>query len=358
MESVPVAPLQMTAPAPVPLRKPPYPARRGDGFWSSARHAWAGLVHTVVYQPNMKVHVVSAILVGLVGSGLPLGLAEKVTLIFCVLLVFFAEILNSALETLVDLATQEFDEKARVTKDAAAAAVLVLSIGSAVIFAALVVHNWGTVLTNGPRIERQVLFGIPLAGCASLLMRDRPRPWAQDALAFAAGLVPHLERSAGGEGKAEEDLTLDPGATGQHRVPVVYQERGEDDGRADGQDQHRGGGGVLGDAGLLVELLGREVDQRLQGAVEDLGEEDQQDAEDQRDLLREAERQPAPHQPHQDGGDHVDFHVRLVHHGMDQAVPGVDRRGPEALAAAGRIRRLAELNWGRRGHREEYSGTD
>jgi diacylglycerol kinase (ATP) len=178
----------MTAPAPVPLRKPPYPARRGEGFWASALHAWNGLVHTVVHQPNMKVHVVSAILVGLVGSGLPLGLAEKVTLIFCVLLVFFAEILNSALETLVDLATQEFDEKARVTKDAAAAAVLVLSIGSAVIFAALLVHNWATVLASGPRIERQVLFGVPLAGCAALLMRDRPRPWIQDALAFAAGL--------------------------------------------------------------------------------------------------------------------------------------------------------------------------
>jgi diacylglycerol kinase (ATP) len=179
----------MTAPAPVPLRKPPYPPRRGEGFWASALHAWNGLVHTVVHQPNMKVHVVSAILVGLVGSGLPLGLAEKVTLIFCVLLVFFAEILNSALETLVDLATQEFDEKARVTKDAAAAAVLVLSIGAAVIFAALLVHNWHTVLASGPRIERQVLFGVPLAGCAALLMRDRPRPWIQDGLAFAAGLV-------------------------------------------------------------------------------------------------------------------------------------------------------------------------
>jgi diacylglycerol kinase (ATP) len=178
----------MTAPAPVPLRKPPYPPRRGEGYWASAIHAWQGLVHTVVHQPNMKVHVVSAILVGLVGSGLPLGLAEKVTLIFCVLLVFFAEILNSALETLVDLATQEFDEKARVTKDAAAAAVLVLSIGSAVIFAALLVHNWQTVLASGPRIERQVLFGVPLAGCAALLMRDGPRPWIQDGLAFAAGL--------------------------------------------------------------------------------------------------------------------------------------------------------------------------
>ena len=136
----------------------------------------------------MKVHVVSAILVGLVGSGLPLGLAEKVTLIFCVLLVFFAEILNSALETLVDLATQEFDEKARVTKDAAAAAVLVLSIGSVVIFAAILVHNWEAVRASGPRIERQILFGVPLAGCAALLMRDRPRRWVEDALAFAVGL--------------------------------------------------------------------------------------------------------------------------------------------------------------------------
>ena len=75
------------APTPLPIRKPPYPSRRGGGFFASARHAWDGLVHTVVVQPNMKVHVVSAILVGLVGSGIPLGLAEKVTLIFCVLLV-------------------------------------------------------------------------------------------------------------------------------------------------------------------------------------------------------------------------------------------------------------------------------
>ena len=66
---------------------------------------------------------------------------------------------------------------------------LVLSIGAAVIFAALLVHNWETVVANVPRIERQVLFGLPLAGCAALLMRDGPRPWAQDALAFAAGLV-------------------------------------------------------------------------------------------------------------------------------------------------------------------------
>lgn len=146
-------------------------------------------MHTVEHQPNMRIHLVAALLVSLVGSGIPLGLAERVTLIFCVLLVFFAEILNSALEALVDLATQEFDEKARVTKDAAAAAVLVLSIGSVVIFAALLVHNWNTVLSEVPRIRRQVFLGLPLVLLVQLLLRTGPRPPYQDVLAFLLGLL-------------------------------------------------------------------------------------------------------------------------------------------------------------------------
>ena len=146
-------------------------------------------MHTVEHQPNMRIHVIAALLVGLVGSGIPLGLAERVTLIFCVLLVFFAEILNSALEALVDLATREFDEKARVTKDAAAAAVLVLAIGSVVIFAALLVHNWHTVLEQGPRIRRQVALGVPMTLCAALLLRTGPRPLVQDLLALAVSLA-------------------------------------------------------------------------------------------------------------------------------------------------------------------------
>jgi diacylglycerol kinase (ATP) len=146
-------------------------------------------VHTVEHQPNMRIHLLAALMVGLVGSGIPLGLAERVTLIFCVLLVFFAEILNSALEALVDLATREFDEKARVTKDAAAAAVLVLAIGSVVIFAALLVHNWNTVLTEGPRIRRQVFLGLPLLLSVRLLLRSEPRPLYQDVLAFTVSLA-------------------------------------------------------------------------------------------------------------------------------------------------------------------------
>ncbi|MBF5041311.1 diacylglycerol kinase family protein [Aggregicoccus sp. 17bor-14] len=168
---------------------PPFLAPGGSGFFASFLHAWRGLIHTVVHQRNMRIHVLAAMLVSLVGSGIPLGLAEKVTLIFCVLLIFFAEILNSALEHLVDLAVQQFDEKARVAKDAAAAGVLVLAIGTVVIFAAILVTNWSTVASNGERILRQVQLGLPLVALVWLLLTPRPRPLAVDALALVGALA-------------------------------------------------------------------------------------------------------------------------------------------------------------------------
>lgn len=168
----------------------PIPPRGGAAsLLASFRYAWAGLLHTVVHQRNMRVHLLSAVLVGLVGSGIALGLAEKVTLIFCVLLIFFAEILNSALEHLVDLAVQQFDERARIAKDAAAAGVFVLALGTVVIFAAVLVHNWPTIATSGPQIARQVALGLPLTGCVAVLVAPWKKPLGVDLLAFLAGGV-------------------------------------------------------------------------------------------------------------------------------------------------------------------------
>jgi diacylglycerol kinase (ATP) len=170
---------------------PPRPTRGATTLRSSLRHAWNGLVHTVVHQRNMRIHVISAILVGLVGSGIPLGLAEKVTLIFCVLFVFFAEILNTALEQLVDLAIQQFDEKARVTKDTAAAGVLVLATGTVVVFAAILVQEWSTIVAHRAEVFRQAALGIPLAALATVLVLPWRKPLWVDLGAFlaAAGLM-------------------------------------------------------------------------------------------------------------------------------------------------------------------------
>jgi diacylglycerol kinase (ATP) len=172
----------MSAPPPFQSQHPP------TSFYRSVLHAWNGLVYTVVHQRNMRMHMISALLVGLVGSGIPLGLAEKVTLIFCVLLVLFAEMLNSALEQLVDLAIQQFDEKAKLTKDIAAAAVLVLAIGTVVLFAAVLVHNAETIFKNLPAIERQVLFGAPLVFLGGALMHEQVKPIWLDVL-FALGAL-------------------------------------------------------------------------------------------------------------------------------------------------------------------------
>jgi diacylglycerol kinase (ATP) len=189
-----------TAPASEPARPAPHivavedrPAEgsRGHGrnsFFGSFVHAYEGLLHACG-QRNMKFHVVSAVLVGLVGSGIRLDLAEKVTLIFCVLLIFFAEILNTALEALVDLHTQDFRNLAKITKDAAAASVLILAFGTVVIFAALLVHKWDLISQSGPQIARQASLGIPLAAVTGFLLTKCRRPALADHALFAVGVL-------------------------------------------------------------------------------------------------------------------------------------------------------------------------
>jgi diacylglycerol kinase (ATP) len=173
----------------LPTPPPPFKAKRPPTFFSSVLYAWDGLIHTAVHQRNMRMHVVAAILVGLVGSGIPLGLAEKVTMIFCVLLVLFAEVLNSALEQLVDLATEAMHENARHAKDAAAAGVLVLAIGSVVIFVLVLVHNADTVASNVNLIQKQVLVGVPITFLGGALMHEARKPVWLDVGMFLTSLA-------------------------------------------------------------------------------------------------------------------------------------------------------------------------
>jgi len=173
----------------LPAPPPPFKAKRPPTFFSSVLYAWDGLIHTAVHQRNMRMHIIAAILVGLVGSGIPLGLAEKVTMIFCVLLVLFAEVLNSALEQLVDLATEAMHENARHAKDAAAAGVLVLAIGSVVIFALVLVHNADTVAANVELIQKQVLVGVPITFLGGALMHEARKPVWLDVGMFLTSLL-------------------------------------------------------------------------------------------------------------------------------------------------------------------------
>src|SRR5882672_8372111 len=171
-----------------PLPPPPHPVRK-PGFWGALTHAWDGLVWATAHQRNMKIHVVSGMLVGCVGSAIPLGLPEKVTLLFCVLLVFFAEMVNTSLEALVDLHTEEFHGLARVVKDTAAAGVLVLSIGTVALFAVILVHDWPTIQAHPREIMRQLAVGTPLAATGALLPVKRPPSKTIDAALLAVAVA-------------------------------------------------------------------------------------------------------------------------------------------------------------------------
>jgi len=57
-------------------------------------------------------------------------------------LVFFAELVNTAIESVVDLSTREFSELAKVAKDCAAGAVLVLAAISVLVWTMIV---WGKI---------------------------------------------------------------------------------------------------------------------------------------------------------------------------------------------------------------------
>ena len=61
---------------------------------------------------------------------------SKIEWIICVILfalVISAELINTAIETIVDMITMEKNEKAKIAKDVAAGAVLVNAIGSTII---------------------------------------------------------------------------------------------------------------------------------------------------------------------------------------------------------------------------------
>jgi diacylglycerol kinase len=94
-------------------------------------YAFSGLAYTFKSQLNFKVHVSIAILVAISGYCFKLSSSEWLWIIASVGLVLMTELINTAIEQLVDLVSPEIHPKAKIIKDAAAGAVLVAAITAA-----------------------------------------------------------------------------------------------------------------------------------------------------------------------------------------------------------------------------------
>ena len=182
------APAPRGRPEPRPGAASPSP-RALRGLAESFRVAWSGVVETAVHERNMRIHLVAGMLVALVASGVQLEVAEQLALLLCVFLVLASEVANSALEALVDLVTRERHDRARAAKDAGAAAVLVLAVGSVGVLAAVLVHAWPEIVRDRGGVLRQAAMGLPLAVVAAALLSPGRRPVAVDVALGAAGAV-------------------------------------------------------------------------------------------------------------------------------------------------------------------------
>lgn len=99
----------------------------------SANNAIEGILHGTKTQRHLRYHFISAALVLFFSYILGVSRTEFVLISLAVILVISAELLNSAIETVVDLLSPDHSEKARIAKDIAAGAVLITAFGAAVL---------------------------------------------------------------------------------------------------------------------------------------------------------------------------------------------------------------------------------
>ena len=99
---------------------------------SSLEFALTGIITAFKEERNMRKHAVSAVLAILAGLIFRISAIEWLFLLLAVFLVITFEIINSAIENVVDLASNyHFSMLAKNAKDMAAGAVLVVSLFAA-----------------------------------------------------------------------------------------------------------------------------------------------------------------------------------------------------------------------------------
>jgi len=101
---------------------------------ASFRYAAQGLGYAFVSQRNFRIHVITGAVVFALATWLQLDLIRLAVLMLTVAAVLVLELLNTAIEAVVDLAIgRRFHPLARIAKDCAAAAVLVAAISALMI---------------------------------------------------------------------------------------------------------------------------------------------------------------------------------------------------------------------------------
>jgi diacylglycerol kinase (ATP) len=109
------------------------PARRSPSILQSFNYALEGIIHVLRTQRNMRIHFAIATGVLVLAFAYGVSKLELVAVMLAIAFVLIAEMVNTAIEATIDIATTSFDPLAKLAKDIAAGAVLIAAVNAIVI---------------------------------------------------------------------------------------------------------------------------------------------------------------------------------------------------------------------------------
>lgn len=102
-------------------------------FRDACKNAFNGIIYGVKSQRNIRIQLVMAVIIIIIGFIAKLNTFECIVLTFAIFLVIIAEMINTAIETAIDLYTQTYHPKAKLAKDAGAGAVVLAAINALIV---------------------------------------------------------------------------------------------------------------------------------------------------------------------------------------------------------------------------------
>jgi len=102
-------------------------------FIDSWVNAFNGIIYATTTQTHIKKQLAIAVVVMLLSLFFNLSRAEFLCLMFTIVLIIVAEMVNTAIETVVDLYTDLYHPKAKIAKDVGAGAVVITAINALIV---------------------------------------------------------------------------------------------------------------------------------------------------------------------------------------------------------------------------------
>lgn len=106
---------------------------KNDNFIEACNNAVNGIIYAATTQRNIKIQLVLAVIVMVLCLFYGLNTTEFLCLVFAVFMVIFAEMINTAIETVVDLFVDVYHPKAKIAKDVAAGAVVLAACNAIIV---------------------------------------------------------------------------------------------------------------------------------------------------------------------------------------------------------------------------------